>query len=351
MEKFKLPRDMWLRFGCFLSGHNFQILSECSEASKRDQKKITSALVIITLIWSIIGFIFSQKYLNFGFLGSIGGALFMAILIVQIERQIILTSKLGFWAKAFRVFLGVIVAIIGASIIDQYLFANDIKIIAQQSVEGKAAKESEVARLIYNKQIAQIDYSISNENNTLNDLSIKISKLPPTIDGGGGGYQKDPKTGKVISKQGKNRIPNPEITNLRNSEAATNLRKRSLEDEKIQKANEYSRAIKNKQTEILNRDSGFLEELNALIKYLFDFNPYPTALIFYLIWFFFFLLIESLVLIIKSTHTSNDYEKIIDYQQKIREQRLMILEDKRNAALGSDLNIDASNKLLNNTPK
>jgi hypothetical protein len=87
MEKFKIPKDLWLKFGCFLSGHNYQILSECSEASKRDQKKITAALVIITLIWSIIGFIFSNKYLNFGILGSIVGAGFMATLIVQIERQ------------------------------------------------------------------------------------------------------------------------------------------------------------------------------------------------------------------------------------------------------------------------
>ncbi len=60
MEKFKMPSDLWLKFGCFLSGHNYKILSECSEASKRDQKKITSALVIIALIRSIIGFIFSS---------------------------------------------------------------------------------------------------------------------------------------------------------------------------------------------------------------------------------------------------------------------------------------------------
>lgn len=350
MEKLKIPKDLWLRFGCFLSGHSYAILSECSEASKRDQKKITSALVIITLIWSIIGFIFSNKYLNFGILGSAFGSAFMATLIVQIERQIILTHKLNNWAKLFRVLLGIIVATIGASIIDQYLFANDINDIAKKRVYSEAIIESKNDQIAYNNTFKQIDSSITTNKEKISLLEISISKLPKSIPSGGGGTIYDI-NGKVISKQNGNRIPNPEIEQLRNQQNSLIDRNNELERSKIKNEADFNNAQKLKQLEISNRNPGFLKELNALIEYLFTFNPYPTALIFYLIWFFFFILIESLVLIIKSSDHENDYDKIVAYQQKIREQRLMALEDKRNAALGSDQNIDQSNSLVNNMPK
>ena len=350
MEKFKLPKDIWLRFGCFLSGHNYQILSECSEASKRDQKKITSALVIITLIWSIIGFIFSNKYLNFGVFGSIIGAAFMATLIVQIERQIILTHKLNNWAKFFRVLLGVIVATIGASIIDQYLFANDINDIAKKKVYSEAIVESKNDQIAYSNTFSQIDSSINLNKVKITQIEASINKLPKTVPSGGGGVVFD-SNGKVIGRQNGNRIPNPEIEQLRTQQNSIIDRTNELERSKIKNEADFNNAQKLKQEEISKRNPGFLKELNALIEYLFNFDPYPTALIFYLIWFFFFILIESLVLIIKSSDHENDYDKIVAYQQKIREQRLMILEDKRNAALGSDQNIDASNSLINSTPK
>lgn len=350
MKNFFLASDWWLRFGCFLSGHNYQILSECSEASKRDQKKITSAMVIITIIWSIIGYIFSNKYLNFGPWFSIFGSIFMAVLIVQIERQIILSAKLNHWAKFFRVLLGIIVAIIGASIIDQYLFANDIQKIAQASVESKALKESNIAKNAYQSAIGQLDSTITLEKINYQKLQTQILRLPATLAGGGGGKKYDA-SGNLISEQQSSRIPNPEIANLRAFQSAIQSKIILLEKEKIQKGEAYALEVKNKAQEILNRQPGFLDELNALINYLLDFDPYPTALIFYLIWFLFFLLIESLVLIIKSSHHENDYEKVVDYQQNIRIRRLMALEDKRNAALGSDAMINSSSSLLNNLPK
>ncbi|MHA8088096.1 DUF4407 domain-containing protein [Aquirufa sp. Wall-65K1] len=350
MEKKNTPSDLWLRFGCFLSGHNYQILSECSEASKRDQKKITSALVIITLIWSIIGYIFSNKYLNFGPWFSLFGSLFMAVLIVQIERQIILSAKLNHWAKFFRVLLGIIVAVIGASIIDQYLFANDIEKIAQASVEAKALKESNIARNSYQTAVAQLDSTILVEKLNFQKLQSQILRLPATLAGGGGGKKYD-SAGNLISEQQSSRIPNPEISNLRTFQAAIASKISVLENEKMQKGQQYAAEVKNKAKEILSRKPGFLDELNALINYLLEFDPYPTALIFYLIWFFFFLLIESLVLIIKSNHHENDYEKVVDYQQHIRIRRLMALEDQRNAALGSNSMISSSSNLIHNLPK
>ncbi len=350
MEKFKIPKDLWLRFGCFLSGHNYNILSECSEASKRDQKKITSALVIITLIWSTIGFIFSNKYLNFGVFGSICGSVFMATLIVQIERQIILTHRLSNWAKFFRVLLGIIVATIGASIIDQYLFANDINDIAKKKVYSEALIESKNDRKAYDNSSIQLDSSISQNNKRFQEIDIQIRKLPQTISSGGGGTTFD-KDGIPISKTNGNLIPNPAIAQLREQQNILKEHTKELEHDKLQNEYNYNNAQKLKQEEISKRNPGFLKELNSLIEYLLNFDPYPTALIFYLIWFFFFILIESLVLIIKSSDHLNDYDKIVTYQQEIREERLKALEQRRTASIGEDQRIDNSGSFINQRPK
>ncbi len=350
MEKFKMPSDLWLKFGCFLSGHNYKILSECSEASKRDQKKITSALVIIALIWSIIGFIFSSKYLNFGIWGSIFGSAFMAVLIIQIERQIILTYKLNSWAKFFRILLGIIVATIGASIIDQYLFANDINDIAKKKVFAEAQIESKNDRILYNNSLLQIDSSINQNKENYQKIETLIKQLPLTVSAGGGGtsFGAD---GKAIAKTNGNRIPNPDISQLRAQQNSLISSNQLLERSRLENEYNYNEAQKKKQDEISKRNPGFLKELNSLIEYLLNFDPYPTALIFYLIWFFFFILIESLVLIIKSGDHLNDYDKIVIYQQQIREERLKILEQRRTASIGEDQKIDNSDAFINQRPR
>lgn len=349
MEKFKMPKDLWLKFGCFLTGHNYTILSECSEASKRDQKKMTSAMVIIVLLWSIIGFIFTQKYLNSNILGSIIGSLIMCVIIIQVERQIILTTKLKNGAKIFRIALGVIVATIGATIVDQHLFANDIAKIASDNSAAEADKNLEIQKKYLTQNSILVDSQIAVTNVEIEKLKLKRNNLPQTIDGGQASSEFGP-DGKLIKKQSGARIPNPAILDINETIKSKTSRIESLENEKMRNTDVKLRALTEERENIRKAPPGFLKELSALIPFLRD---NPIALIFYLIWFSFFVLIECLVLVIKnsSKDKENDYEKIVAYQQKIREQRLMILEDKRNAALGSDQNIDATNSLITNIPK
>lgn len=344
-----MPKDLWLKFGCFLTGHNYTILSECSEASKRDQKKMTSAMVIIVLLWSIIGFIFTQKYLNSNMLGSIVGSLIMCVIIIQVERQIILTTKLNNGAKIFRIALGVIVATIGATIVDQHLFANDIAKIASDNSAAEADKNLEIQKKYLTQNSILADSQISVTNVEIEKLKIKRNNLPQTIDGGQASSEFGP-DGKLIKKKSGARIPNPAILDINETIKLKTLRIESLENEKMRNTDVKLRALTEERENIRKAPPGFLKELSALIPFLKD---NPIALIFYLIWFSFFVLIECLVLVIKnsSKDKENDYEKIVAYQQKIREQRLMILEDKRNAALGSDQNIDATNSLITNIPK
>ncbi len=119
-------RNWWIKFGCFLTGINYQILSTCSELSKKRLLKYTSALLIICLLWMVIGYAFTERYLKGTWYTCLVGSAAMIFLIVQIERQVILSSKDNRGLQVFRGVIAFAMALIGTVIIDQHLFKDDI---------------------------------------------------------------------------------------------------------------------------------------------------------------------------------------------------------------------------------
>src|SRR5690349_11686814 len=86
-------RDKWLRVGCFLIGYNFPIVRGSSELSIKRVIKYTSALFIVCILWAFIGFAFTSRYLDGRWYTSFFGMIVMVFLVVQIERQVILSSR------------------------------------------------------------------------------------------------------------------------------------------------------------------------------------------------------------------------------------------------------------------
>lgn len=48
--------NWWIKLGCKLTGWNPTLLAQCSEASRSQLSKYTSALMILMTIWSVTGF-------------------------------------------------------------------------------------------------------------------------------------------------------------------------------------------------------------------------------------------------------------------------------------------------------
>ncbi len=44
----------WIRFGCFLTGYNYSILRNCSEAAFKSVKKYTAAMLIVCILWFLL---------------------------------------------------------------------------------------------------------------------------------------------------------------------------------------------------------------------------------------------------------------------------------------------------------
>lgn len=349
MEKLRIPKDLWLKFGCFLSGHNYNLLSECSETSKKYVRKLTSALLIICIIWGFVGYLFATRYAETSYLGGIIGSFFAAIIIIQIERQIILgSSKYIYFTMGARLILGFIVAIIGALILDQVFFKNDIAKKKEDLIENRIFERTQAVREKSNKTLAQYDSTISLLNNQIIKNNVIISKA-------GFRYQTGSQT--VTTKTNTNEQDSKIQTTSSNSfgshpllQENENLRQQIAQNnfEKVKELNALQKRIDEAKTKARNEPPGFLDELNIVYELAASSGISAFA---YCIFLGFFIFIELFIVIAKFSDGENDYYKIISFQEKIREERLIALETKRSSSLGADQIIDESNKLVGNMPK
>lgn len=311
-------KNTWLKLGCFLIGYNYSLLMSCSEASKKAVRKYASALLVIMILWSLVGFLFSKEYLQIGNIESAVTGFVLLIIIVQIERQIILgnKNKLGTF---FRVILGIVMAILGSVVVDQIIFKEDIQ------KQKKISVSKEVNRILPEK-IKEINLLISDTDSLFlakeneRDLLIEEVTKAPYIKLPSSKSERIP--GKVI-RNGVEKdtvrykrtystvsIPNPKsklIPDLENQ----------ISELREQKVNLFNRIIdiRNKTEKEILQTKGFLDELETMFSILVSSR---VSLAMWLLWIFFFLIIELFVLIAKLTDSKNDYEVIVKHQMDIK---------------------------------
>lgn len=153
-------KDLWLKIGCYITGYNYALIKNSSEASAKTVKKFLSAILIVSILWGFIGYNFAQRYLHSGITGSILVSLVMIIIVIQIERQIILTVGKNWLIPVFRVLLGIVMAIIGSVIIDQIIFREDVEKGKISNLQAEVNSILPVKTKELDLQIKQIDSAI-----------------------------------------------------------------------------------------------------------------------------------------------------------------------------------------------
>src|SRR5690554_4032324 len=275
-------KDPLLKIACFLTGHNYKLVKHSSESSTKTVKKYFSALLIIILVWAFIGFSFTQRYLHGDMLASVLGAIVMIFLIIQIERQIILTRSPTILAKTFRIVIGIIMAIIGSFILDQIMFKDDIEKHKAENIQMWVKEASKVKREDLDIQIENLNKSIdikeSEKNAILNEVTLKptISTPSSSIN-----YSKDSLSGKMI-ESGRTlmntSLPNPKMELIPQIDKQI----RDLRIAKLEKENEILNIQKLTEVELLGK-VGFLDELKMMYNILLS---SPIGLF---VWILFFL--------------------------------------------------------------
>ena len=306
-------KDWWLKFGCFMTGHNYQIVKNSSEVAAKAVKKYLSALLIISGVWGFIGFLFTQRYLKTDLTGSIIGSIILVFLIIQIERQIILSIGKNRGASIFRIVIGLVMALLGSIIIDQIIFKEDVEKEKISEIQNEVDRLLPIKTKELKNQITQIDSLLSSKEFERNQISNEIS-LKPTISipSSEGEYAND-STGKMVlvgRKVTNTSIPNPKAEMIPQIDAQI----ATLRESKNEKEG-YVINMQQVLEEELKSKVGFLDELQTLFSLILKSK---VALFAWLLWIVFFLAIELLVLASKLGDAENDYDKTIIHQMNIR---------------------------------
>jgi hypothetical protein len=275
------------------------------------------------MLWGFIGFSFANRYLQTSTTVSSIVALIMIVIVIQIERQIIMSSGKNWLIPVFRTLIGIVMAVIGSVIIDQIIFKDDIE-------RGKISHIQETVNNILpektrqlDNQIRQIDSILLYKENERIQIVKEITK-DPTIKSGSNnttitsipvwinGEKRDSmiKHTEYTIKD----VENPKgklIPNLEIQVASLRAERTEIENRRINARQQLEEELKS--------STGFLDELQVLLSILSSFR---VALFVWLMFFIFFMSLELLVLVNKFGEKTNDYDMIVDFQEQARKDRI-----------------------------
>ncbi|HEY8959007.1 DUF4407 domain-containing protein [Chitinophaga sp.] len=321
-------KHLWIRFGCFITGYNYNILKNCSEAAFKSVKKYTAAMLIVCILWFFIGFTFAHRYLSLSLPGCILAGTLSTIIIIQVEKQIVLSIHPSRLLLFFRGCLAFMMSILGAVIIDQILFEKDIEIEKISYVSAKVDRILPSKTEELRKQIAALDTTISKKEQERDNYIQDISKHPTTT-------AKTTQTAtkrvpvQTVATSGRDStvwktlsdvvvastlLPNPKIALLPSLDSTIG----AMRQQRAQRENELL-GIKPALEKEMKASTGFLDELTIMKQML---SASPVAFCFWILWILFFLFIEMLVLFSKLGDKSNDYEKVVLHHMNLQMRRL-----------------------------
>ena len=321
-------KHLWIRFGCFMTGYNYNILRNCSEAAFKSVKKYTAAMLIVCILWFFIGFTFAHRYLSLSLPGCMLAGVLSTVIIVQVEKQIVLSINPSRLLLLFRGCLAFMMSILGAVIIDQILFEKDIEIEKISYVSEKVDRILPSKTEELRKQITALDTTIIRKEEEKERYVEDISKRPTTtatttqtstkrvpvrnVTSSG----RDTTIWKTISDVtvGTTLLPNPKIALMPSLESAIE----SLRQQRSQKESELLH-MKPALEKEMKANTGFLDELTIMVRML---SASYVALSFWFLWVMFFLFIEMLVLFSKMGDRANDYEKTVLHHMNLQMRRL-----------------------------
>lgn len=307
--------NWWIKLGCKLTGWNSSVLSQCSEASKSQLNKYTSALLILMIVWSITGFCFAQRYIGLPIWGCALVAMVFVTIVIMIERQILLAIHPTKKLTSFRIVIAIIMAIVGSTIFDQTMFGKDIDKQMADTIELQTAALTQ-------KRVGIIDgklTAINAEKDSLDKLnailqaninanpwiiqrSITNSQEKLVVDG----RIKTVNNSSVTTKQVAN--PKQDVVNANNEKI-----KQLVEQEK-----EWSKkklTVEEDTRKECKANVGFLEELEAMVSII---TNRWVARAFYVIFFLLLMSLELFVVISKMGDNECDYEMAIKGAERVR---------------------------------
>jgi len=307
--------NTWTKFGCMLTGWSKEVISQCSEASRCQLSKYTSAMLILILIWGVTGFCFAQRYIGLPVWGCVAVSLFFITIVVMIERQILLTMEKSFKLLAFRAAIAFVMAIVGSTIFDQTMFGKDIDKQMAQNIEMQTTELTQQRVGIIDKKLTALNHEKDSINALNASLQADVNKNPFVI-------QKSVTTNqqKIVVDGEIRTVTNPSVTtnqvaNPKQAILDANNKKLIILSEQEEAWSQKKQTVEEDVRSECKASVGFLEELEAMWTII---TTRPLAGVFYMVFFFLLMSLELFVVISKTIDKECDYDTAIKGMQKVR---------------------------------
>ncbi len=133
-----------LKIFCSLTGDDYNLVKVDTPESKKKVSALASVLLIPVSTWFIIGLSIGNIILGLSLLASLGIGMVTATIIFIVERVIIMSGS-NKWLISLRLFIGLLVALLGSVFIDEVIFKDDIE--QQVFLDKKEMIEREKANI------------------------------------------------------------------------------------------------------------------------------------------------------------------------------------------------------------
>lgn len=307
--------DIWTKFLCRFIGWDYNILKECSAASKKALHRYAGAVMLLMLIWAYIGYGMATRYFKVEQdYTKVIIAIIFAFVIWMIERQIILIVGKNLFVSIGRFLLALIMACLGAMIIDQTILAKDIDAQKIFEIEHDTDSILEYRRSILEAQQREYFAEMDSLEKQSNKLTDEINKQPNVYTWARSAVGVD-SIGQPVYATNQIPMPNPKIQDRDRINNRIDMIQKELDD----RGNRLQ-ALRDTAYKEAQENFGLLRELKITLSDKVIFSGWQSKF-FYCLIFGFFLIIECLVVFGKIFSNKCDYEILVERQQerKIRQ--------------------------------
>ncbi|MDR0510170.1 MAG: DUF4407 domain-containing protein [Rikenellaceae bacterium] len=114
-----------------------------------------ASVAIISTLWGVIGWNVAGSYAGMEkWYGKLIVSIVFILFIILIERTIIHSHGNIRWQRAFRIFLGLLMAFIGSTIFDQIFFGHDVEVRMKEIRSGQIDREIPVRSKLLDEEIS-----------------------------------------------------------------------------------------------------------------------------------------------------------------------------------------------------
>lgn len=307
--------NWWIKFGCKLTGWSSSVLAQCSEASKTQLSKYTSALLILMIVWSITGFCFAQRYIGLPVWGCILVSLVFITIVIMIERQILLALHPTKKLVAFRFVIAIIMAIVGSTIFDQTMFGKDIdkQMAATIEHQTQALTQNRVSNI--DSKLLAFQEEKDSLDNVNSELQADINAHPWIVQKSVTNSQDRLVVNGKIKVVNNPSVTTNQVANPKQSVVSTNNEKIKQIVLQEMDLNKKRLTVEEDTRKECQANVGFLEELEAMVSIV---TTRKVAGAFYLIFFMLLMSLELFVVTSKMGDQECDYEMAIKGAEKVK---------------------------------